>query len=245
MTRALLLLAALLPTLAGAQVHALVCVLGDSTTLGLPWTAGRVAWPQRLQQARQFQRFALINNGVGGLRCDEIETQTLPAFVASAKSRGCTRVVVQCGLNDLLQNRTAAQIYGTGSAPGPYLRIVNAVTGAGIPATVLTASPLGGSYNYPSGVQAEHMDLNARIRAKSGMANPSLVTVVDVYRALGQTGPIATALATDPGNGVTMPGTYNFGDGLHYTSGNGVVIDATTGDGRVAEALNATPGALP
>lgn len=254
MRRLALIAAVLLAVPASAQTSALVFFLGDSTVQGLPFTAGRLAWPQRLQLNRQQQRFAAVNMGVGGLRCDQVETDVFNRDVlVSGKGRGQTRVVLQCGLNDLLQNRTADQIWGaegtagapgtpgSSTTPGPMLRMVNALVAAGIPVTVLTATPLGGSYNYPSGVQTEHMSLNARIRAKAG----GLVTVVDVYRALGQTGAIATALATNPGDGVTMPAPFNYGDGLHFTTGNGSVIDATTGDGRMAEALNAVAGALP
>ena len=245
MIRLFLLLSLLLfPGVVAAQDASLICVVGDSTAAGLPWTNDRVGWPQRLQMAKQFQRFALVNNAVGGLRCDEIEGQTFTTFIVGTSSRGCTRILIQCTLNDLLQNRTASQIWGSALSPGPMLRMINSSTGAGVKVTVFTSTPLGGSYNYPPEVRTEHMDLNSRIRAKLGVAHPDMVTVVDVYRALGQTGPILTALSTDPGPGVTMPSVYNYNDGIHFTSGNGTVVDSTTGDGRFAEAIMSTPGAL-
>ena len=258
MTRLLLIAALLLPTLAGAQTASLVCFVGDSTTIGIPYVSGRMAWPQRIQLNRQGQRFSVVNMGIGGLRCNQVEPLVfLVDVVASLKSRGCTRVVIQCGINDLLQNLTADQIYGaagtpgvpgsdgSSTTPGPLLRMVNAATAAGIQVTVVTVTPLLGSYNYPAGVQTQHMDVNARIRAKSGVTTPSMVTVVDVYRSMASNAAIATALATDPGDGVAIAAPYNFGDGIHYTSGNGSVIDGTTGDGRMAQSLNAVTGALP
>ena len=257
MHRLLCLLALFLPLGAFAQTNAVVCFLGDSTSARLPWVNGGIGWPQRLQLNRQQQRFAIVNNAIGGRRCDQLEVEAFPSFIAGGKSRGCTRLVIQCGINDILQNWTTDQIYGvagtpgapgtpgSSTTPGPLLRMVNAITAVGIPVTVVTVSPLGGSYNYPAGVQTQHMDVNTRIRTEASVTTPALVTVVDLYRATGQTGAIATALATDPGSGVTMPAPFNFGDGIHFTSGNGSVIDATTGDGRVAEAFNATTGALP
>lgn len=258
MLRALLIAALLLPAAAGAQTANLVCFLGDSTTARLPWISGGIGWPERIQLNRVNQRFAIADMSLGGERCNQIEPRTfLTDVVASGRSRGCTRLVLQCGLNDLLQNLTADQIYGvagtpgapgsdgSSTTPGPLLRMINAATAAGLPVTVVTATPLLGSYNYPAPVQAAHMDLNTRIRTKSGVTTPSMVTVVDVYRAMASTAAIATALATDPGNGVALAGAYNYGDGLHFTSGNGIVIDGTTGDGRMAQALNAVAGALP
>lgn len=219
-----------------APVNQVACV-GDSITIGFFSSATMNPWCQLSSIRRVGTNFGTANVGVGGMRCDQLETGNSGAFTAFARltSQGYTRVVIMCGANDLLQSRTADQIYGTGDTVGtrgPWLRMVRAAQAAGLAVTVMTVTPLGGASGYTAGPQAEHTTLNSRIRATSG------VVVVDAYRALAQTTAIATALATDPGANASIAGAYTGtpSDGIH---------PGVAGQSRLADAIDATAGALP
>lgn len=241
--RHLLALAILLAMSAhGAPVQFIACV-GDSITEGVP--APNTPWCQMLQQRRTGQKVAVINIAAGGLRCDEIETGGVPlcvgcpSFASYISHRSYTRVMLMCGANDLMQGRTADQIIGTVGSPGPMRRMVTAARAAGLPVTVMTVTPLGGNAWYTAGVQAQHVDLNSRIRALATATSPS-VTVVEAYNVLAtpSTTPVATAIANYPGDGLTMPAAWQATppDNLHLSPAGNV---------RLADGIDATPGAFP
>lgn len=241
--RHLLALAILLALSAhGAPVQFIACV-GDSITEGVP--APNTPWCQMLQQRRTGQKVAVINIAAGGLRCDEVETGGVPlcvgcpSFSAYIAHRSYTRVMLMCGANDLMQGRTADQIIGTVGSPGPMRRMVTAARAAGLPVTVMTVTPLGGNAWYTAGVQAQHVDLNSRIRALATSTAPS-VTVVEAYNVLAtpSTTPVATAIANYPGDGLTMPAAWQATppDNLHLSPAGNV---------RLADGIDATPGAFP
>lgn len=241
--RHLLALATLLALSAhGAPVQFIACV-GDSITEGVP--APNTPWCQVLGNRRAGQKVAVVNLGAGGLRCDEVESGSVPlcpscpSFASFIANRSYTRVVLMCGANDLNQGRTADQIIGTVGAPGPMRRMVTAARAAGLPVTVMTVTPLGGNAWYTAGAQAQHVDLNNRIRALATTTAPS-VTVVEAYNVLAtpSTTPVATAIANYPGDGLTMPAAWQATppDNLHL---------GPAGNVRLADGIDATPGAFP
>lgn len=226
----------------GAPVRFIACV-GDSITEGVP--APNTPWCQLLQSRRVGQKVGVINIGAGGLRCDEIETggvpicANCPSFASFIAHRSYTRVVLMCGANDLMQSRTADQIIGTVGAPGPLRRMVTAARAAGLPVTLMTVTPLGSNGWYTAGVQAQHVDLNNRIRALATSTAPS-VTVVEAYNVLATPGttPVATAIANYPGDGLTLSAAWQATppDNLHL---------GPAGNVRLADGIDATPGAFP
>lgn len=226
----------------GAPVQYVACV-GDSITEGFP--SPNTPWCQELQRRRGSQKVAVINYGWSGLRCDEIESggvglcANCPSFASIISNRSYTRVVLMCGANDLNQGRTADQTIGTVGTPGPLRRMVTAARAAGIPVTVLTVTPLGSNGWYTAGVQTQHMDLNTRIRALATATAPA-VTVVEAYNVLGTPGTtsVASAIANYPGDGLTLSMAWQASpvDNLHL---------GTAGNTRLADGIDATPGAFP
>lgn len=225
-----------------APVRFVACV-GDSITEGVP--SPNTPWCQLLGQRRQGQNFAVINLGAGGLRCDEVESGAVPlcpscpSFASFIANRSYTHVILMCGANDLNQGRTADQIIGTTGTPGPLRRMVTAARAAGIPVTVMTVTPLGGNAWYTPTVEGRHMDVNTRIRALATTTAPS-VTVVEAYNVLATPGttPVATAISTYPGDGLTMSAAWQTtpADNLHL---------GAAGNVRLADGIDATTGAVP
>lgn len=225
-----------------APVRLVACV-GDSITEGVP--SPNAPWCQMLGQRRQNQKFGVVNLGAGGLRCDEIESGNVPlcpscpSFAQILATRSYTHVFLMCGANDLNQGRTADQIIGTVGTPGPLRRMVTAARNAGVPVTVMTVTPLGGNGWYTAPVQAIHMDVNTRIRALATSTAPR-VTVVEAYNVLAtpSTTPVATAIANYQGDGLTMPAAWQASppDNLHI---------GAAGNTRLADGIDATPGAVP
>lgn len=241
--RHLLAIALLLALAAhGAPVQYVACV-GDSITEGVP--APNTPWCQLLQQRRAGQKVAVVNIGAGGLRCDEIESGLVPiclncpSFASYIAHRSYTRVMLMCGANDMNQGRTADQVIGTVGSPGPLRRMVTAARAAGLPVTVMTVTPLGGNAWYTSDVQARHVELNTRIRALATTTAPA-VTVVEAYNVLATPGTtsVASAIANYPGDGLTLNASWQAAppDNLHL---------GPAGNVRLADAIDATPGAFP
>lgn len=229
-------------TASAAPVQFVACI-GDSITQGVP--SPNTPWCQLLQADKAGQKVAVINLGIGGTRCDQIESgangvcPTCPSFAQRITGRGYTRVFLMCGANDLNQGLTADQIFGTGDTVGtrgPLLRMVRAAEALGIPVTVMTVTPLGGNAWYTGSVPARHMDLNARIRTLAS----ATVTVVEAYNILAtpSTTPVATAISTYPGDNLTMNASWQATppDNLHVGS---------AGNRRLADGINATTGAFP
>lgn len=230
--RHLALLLALLPALAFGQSHQLVCFIGDSITQGVQSPSS--PWPQILGTRRQGQKFSVINLGKGGMRCDELETggtATCPdcrPFLESIINRGCTRVVIACGVNDVMQGRTLAQIYGTGDTSdadrGPLLRMIRRAQAAFIAVTVTTVAPWKGHGQWTTAKQAVQDALNAAIRTTSG------ITFVDFYASHGDPTDAQVLRAVTAPSYAGTPADF-----LHW---------GTAGNVAAADRVDATPGAL-
>lgn len=224
-------LACLLAAPAMAQTHQLVCFVGDSITAG--FASPSTPWPQLLATRRIGTKFSVINMGVPGARCDQLESGLQPVcpgcrpFAEVIANRGCTRIFLFCGVNDVMQGLTFAQIYGTGDTVGtrgPWLRMVRAAQAAGIPVTVATIAPWKGASLWTSGKQTVQDAVNAAIRTTSG------VTLVDLYVAMGEpTDTQALRSATAP----SYQGSP--ADSLHW---------GVAGNTAAANAIDAVPGAL-
>lgn len=243
MRNLLAVVAILSATSASAAPVQFIACIGDSITQGVP--SPNTPWCQLLQADKAGQKVAVINLGIGGTRCDQIESgantvcPTCPSFAQRITGRGYTRVVLLCGANDLNQGFTADQIFGTGDTVGtrgPLLRMVRAAEALGIPVTVMTVTPLGSNAWYTGSVPARHMDLNARIRTLAS----STVTVVEAYNILatGSGTTVAAAIATYPGDNLTMNASWQATppDNLHV---------GAAGNRRLADGINATVGAFP
>lgn len=226
------LLLSLLSFPAAAQPAQVACFLGDSITLGVQ--SPSTPWPQLLGTRRANQRFSVVNLGAGGMRCDELEsggTATCTgcrSFLESVVRRGCTRLFLFCGVNDFMQSKTAAQVYGTGdtndSDRGPWLRMVRAAQAAGIPVTGATVAPWKGHGQWTTAKQAQQDAFNASVRATSG------ITVVDFYVSHGDPSDAQALRAVTAPSYAGTPADF-----LHW---------GTAGNVAAADKVDATAGAL-
>lgn len=212
-------------SMAAAQVPAaeVVCVVGDSQSKGVAGAAP--LWWQYLRVDRPGERFSVAGFGIGGYRCDQLETASFNAQVLSATgtSYGCTRLFIQCGVNDLMQSFTSTQVCGTTESPGPVRRMATAALAAGIPVVVVNVAPWGANAQWSAAKQTQTEAFNTCVASIPG------VTVVDAYTALGQSGsPTLLNTAWDDVSGGA--------DGLHWD---------TEGARALATAVNDTSGALP
>lgn len=219
---------------AGAQVAENVCIIGDSQSRGVAGAAPM--WWQYVQADRPGLKYSVSPWGIGGLRCDQLEVQSFQPNVLSAagKTYGCTRLVIQCGVNDLMQSYTANQIcgavgvagpagtLGTSTTPGPVRRMAAQALAAGIQVTIINVAPWGAHSAWTAAKQAQTEATNACFATIPG------VVVVDAYTALGMPGsPTLLNTAWDDVSGGP--------DGLHWD---------TEGARALATAANNTPGAV-
>lgn len=214
---------------AQSNAHKQQCFVGDSTTAGVGTTGS--PWPQMLQMERQFLRYGAFPAGVGGLRCDQIETQVFNLYVVTpaGKTRGCTHVFICCGVNDFMQSFTSAQVYGTGDTNdtdrGPWLRMVRKAQLAGMGVTACTVAPWKGHAQWSAGKQTQQDAFNALVRTTSG------IYVADFYAYMGDP---ADAQALRSATAPTYEGTPP--DKLHWGG---------AGNKRAQQAANESDGGVP
>jgi hypothetical protein len=216
------------------------CSLGDELTHGFyadgpMWPDGTRNWPRELNSRHanlfitDFSVYA-VADGDAGMRSAQCMDLYQPLhrdilIPGTRKTRGFKRLYLMCGTFDLKAGRSAADIHAD------VLKLVaRAKEAIGFAVVLFTVPPLMGAPWYSPTVQAEHMDLNSRIRAMTG------VTVVDTYSALAGTDPLP--LSAYPGDYLTLYGDWR-------NEPDDYVRVGIAGHQRVVDAIDATPGAVP
>lgn len=216
------------------------CSLGDELTHGFYadaplWPDGSRNWPRELDNrndnlsVNDYSIYAVAAGDAGtrSARCSDMYPvlDSVILIPGTRRTRLCKRLYLACGTYDLEAGRSGADIYSDIQAMVTRAKLV-----IGFQVVVLTVPPLMGAAWYSPAIQAEHMDLNSRIRAMSG------VTVVDTYNAL--VGTDALPLPAYPGDYLTLYGDWRNEPTDYVRTG----ID---GHQRVTDAIEATPGAVP
>lgn len=217
--------AELLAPSAQAQTYQLVCVVGDSESKGVAG-ASPMYW-EYLNADRPSQKFTATGHiSIGGRRCDQLLTEVFQVYVVSAagKSYGCTKVIIQCGVNDAMQSYTADQVCN--NANSPVKTMVTAARTAGIPVILIGVGPWGAHNQWTAAKQTQTLGINTCMQGLATTTSPA-VTYVDAYTILGQPG-TPTNLNTNWDDIAGAP------DGLHWD---------TEGARALATGINAT-GAL-
>lgn len=217
-------LASLIFPEAQAQSYQYVCAVGDSQTKGV--TGAQPMYWQYLNDDRPTQKFTAVGTfSIGGRRCEQLLTEVFYVYVVNAagKSFGCSKVIIQCGVNDAMQSLTAAQVCG--NANSPIKTMVSAARAAGIPVILIGVAPWGTHSQWTAAKQTETLAINTCMAGLATTEAPA-VTYVDGYTILGQPG-TPTTLNTS-WDDISAP------DGLHWD---------TEGHRALATGINAT-GAL-
>jgi hypothetical protein len=216
------------------------CSLGDELTHGFyadgpMWPDATRKWPRELDDrhpnlfVNDYSIYAVAAGDAGtrSARCSDmyVVVDQVILIPGTRRTRMCKRMYLACGTYDLEAGRSAADIHADIQAMVTRAKLV-----IGFQVVVLTVPPIMGAPWYSPTVQAEHMDLNARIRAMTG------VTVVDTYSALAGTDPLP--LSAYPGDYLTLYGDWR-------NEPDDYVRVGIAGHQRVVDAIDATPGAVP
>lgn len=179
-----------------------VACLGDSITNGVV-VGVDYTFPRQLQAALGTM-WPTANHGISGQRVD----QMLARLRTNIVGKGYTRLVLLGGINDIIQDLTAAAIYAN------IQTVVSEAAADGMTVYVLTVLPFGDSVPYWSAPRQAVLEaLNALIMGGTGY------TPIDTYTAL-----------QDPADLDALLPAHAQADGLHLDeSGTGamaVAVDA-------------------
>lgn len=187
--------------------------LGDSLTAGFPYNHGS-PWPVRVRGLAVGTGLGVDSYGVSGERLDQINTR----YVAEHKDKGHTHVAILGGVNDILQDATAATTFSR------LQTIADAAVADGQSLVLFTLPPFGAYSGSSAGRQTQRTSYN----------NLVIAAVAPGGAYEGEALVRLDTLLADSGTPANLAAANNSGDGLHWSSAGedavaAAVLAAVTG----------------
>lgn len=176
-----------------------VACLGDSITYT---NSSRAAVPYPLQlELLCGPAYYVANAGIGGNRTDQIRTR----WTATIRHRGFQWLILQGGINDIVQGYPSAETAGEAAA-GNLLQIVDEALADGMQVVLMNLFPMG-NYSGWNLDRQEQMNLFNELLSEyvPPLEQRERFQLLDVYGEFG----------ASPPNAHKMRAEYDAGDGLH------------------------------